>query len=254
MTRILQPRLYLVVLAGGQSTRARGSDSSAPKQFREVGGEMLFVHGLRELTAAPGVVRAVAVVPEAWRPTARSALDAAALPVPCDLATAGRHRTASTWHGLEALAALPEHTCPEAADLVAVHDAARPFASRHLLNRLARAAARHGAAVPGVPVPDTIIQLAGDPEAIEEGESPVATYLERGLLAALQTPQVFRWQELVAAHAWAAEHQRSFTDDGGLLAERGLRPVVVMGEQRNWKITSEEDWKRAAALLHRALV
>jgi 2-C-methyl-D-erythritol 4-phosphate cytidylyltransferase len=199
------------------------------------------------------VARVVLVVPEAWRPTAASALAEAALPVPVDLAPAGRHRTASAWHALKVLAALDDHARPEPGDLVAVHDAARPFATRHLLNRLARAASRHGAAVPGVPVPDTIIQLAsGHDDEIDE--SPVAAYLDRGLLAAVQTPQVFRWRDLHAAHSWADAEQLSFTDDGGLVAEQGLRPVVVMGERGNWKITSEDDWQRAVALLRRESV
>ncbi len=253
MTQILQPRLYLVVLAGGQGTRARSGDSNAPKQFREVAGEMLFLHGLRELALAPGVVRVVLVVPDAWRPTAEAAAAAAGLPVPVDLAPAGRHRTASTWHGIESLAALPESVRPEATDMVAVHDAARPFATRHLLNRLARAASRHGAAIPGVPVPDTVIQLATGQDT-DLDEIPVAAYLDRGLLVAVQTPQVVRWRDLQDAHAWAAAEERSFTDDGGLVAERGLAPVVVMGERANWKITSEDDWQRAVALLRSASV
>lgn len=253
MTQILQPRLYLAVLAGGQSTRARSTDSSAPKQFREVAGEMLFLHGLRELTRAPGVVRVALVVADAWRPTAMAALAEAGLPVPCELAPAGRHRTASTWHALQALAALPEGARPDPGDLVAVHDAARPFASRHLLNRLARAAARHGAAVPAVPIPDTVIQLSsGHADVLDE--NPVAAYLDRGLLAAVQTPQVCRWQDLHDAHAWADAREVSFTDDGGLLAERRLSPMVVMGERSNWKITTEEDWQRAVTLLRRESV
>ncbi len=267
MTRDAQPRLYLVLLAGGQSTRARRSDSCAPKQFREIDGEMLFVHGLRELVQAPGVSRAVVVVPDAWRPTAESAVAAMRVPllrslvstaesavaaadlaVPCDFAAAGRHRTASAWSALSHLATLPDGQGPRADDLVAVHDAARPFATRHLLARLAVAAARRGAAVPGVAVPDTIVQLAeslGDPVQ----ERPVAAYLERQRLVAVQTPQVCRWQDLHDAHAWANAEERSFTDDGGLLAARGLSPVVVMGEAENWKITLEDDWQRAAVLL-----
>ena len=242
MTRDAQPRLYLVLLAGGQSTRARRSDSCAPKQFREIDGEMLFVHGLRELVQAPGVSRAVVVVPDAWRPTAESAVAAADLAVPCDFAAAGRHRTASAWSALSHLATLPDGQGPRADDLVAVHDAARPFATRHLLARRAVAAARRGAAVPGVAVPDTIVQLAeslGDPVQ----ERPVAAYLERQRLVAVQTPQVCRWQDLHDAHAWANAEERSFTDDGGLLAARGLSPVVVMGEAENWKITLEDDWQ-----------
>jgi len=269
MTQVLQPRLYLAVLAGGQSTRARRSDSSAPKQFREVGGEMLFLHGLRELARAPGVAHAVIVVPDPWRPIAESALVTGELPLGCTFAQAGVHRTASAWHALQALEALPAGQRPGPADLVAVHDAARPFASRHLLARLARAAARRGAAVPGVAVVDTIAQLdtgsgsgaaatggAGEDAAPSDlpDERPVATYLDRSLLVALQTPQVARWQDLHTAHAWAAAEGRSFTDDGSLLAARGLPPVVVMGEPTNWKITTEDDWRRAATLLRREAV
>ena len=253
MTQVLQPRLFLAVLAGGQSTRARRSDTSAPKQFREINGEMLFVHGLRELTRAPGMTRVALVVPDPWRPTAEGALEAADLRVPCDLAQAGRHRTASTWNAVQLLADLPAGSRPEPHDLIAVHDAARPFATHHLLHRLARAAARHGAAVPGVPVPDTIVQLAaGQDEGADE--VTVAAYLERGLLVAVQTPQVCRWHDFLSAHAWAAAEGRNFTDDGGLMAARGVSPVVVMGEQGNWKITTEEDWQRAAVLLRRESV
>ena len=277
MTTILQPRLFLVVLAGGQSTRARRSDSAAPKQFRDVGGSPLFVHALRTFAAAPGVSRAIVVVPGPWRPTAEQALDEAALPYPCGLAAAGRHRTASAWSALRVLAALPRGEGPEPADLVAVHDAARPFASHHLLARVARAAARRGAAVPAVPVPDTVVQLdagrddgGGDDGSGGDGsggdgsggsggdgdlaERPVAQYLERHLLAAVQTPQVARWSDLHAAHARAADGGLSFTDDGGLLAANGIAPVVVMGEPGNWKITTEQDWERAVALLRRAVV
>ena len=259
MTRSPQPRLYPAVLAGGQSTRARRSDSSAPKQFRETGGEPLSPHSLRELVQAPGVVRAVVVVPEPWRPTAEQTIAAAGLALPWTLAPAGRHRTESAWHALQALASLPVRERPEPDDLVAIHDAARPFAPRHLLGRVARAAARAGAAIPGVPVPDTVVQLAVQPvaaDAVEVGEdpeleAPIAAYLERRCLAAVQTPQVCRWRELYAAHAWAAAERLSFTDDGGLVALRGLAPVVVMGEPGNWKVTTEDDWERAAALLRR---
>lgn len=250
------PRLFLVVLAGGMSTRARSSDSAAPKQFRDVGGGMVFVHGLRELGKTPGLVHVVVVVPDPWRALAESALKSAALPVPWTLAAAGDHRTASTWSGLRALMSLAQDDRPADDDLVAVHDAARPFATRHLLARAAEVAARRGAAVPGIPVADTVVQLTqdDDPDAAAEttpGERPVAAYLQRPLLAAVQTPQVACWEPLREAHSWAAAEGLSFTDDGGLLARRGLAPVVVMGEAGNWKITTDDDWQRAAELLRR---
>lgn len=220
--------IHLVILAGGQSTRARGSDSAPPKQFREVGGSMLLLYGVRELLRAPGIADLTVVVPEPWRRLVEEALGAAALPVPFALAPAGEHRTASGWNAVQAI------TAPDD-DLVAIHDAARPFATHHLLTRVAEAAARHGAAVPAVPLHDTVIQLAD------------AAYLDRGTLAAVQTPQVFRFADLRAAHAWCAGAGLAFTDDGGLLAARGLPPVVVLGEESNWKVTTAEDWQRAEA-------
>jgi len=234
-----ESRLFLVLLAGGQSTRARSSDSAAPKQFRDVGGRMVFLHGLEELAQAPGVVRVVVVTPEAWRPMVESGLGSAGLTVPWCLASAGEHRTASTWSALRALAGLPVEGRPGEGDLVAVHDAARPFATADLLARLAVAAVRAGGAVPGVPVPDTIVQDAGDR----------AQYLDRSSLLAVQTPQVFHWKPFQAAHAWAAGKGVEFTDDGGLLAEKGLHPEVVAGESGNWKVTTDADWRRAAAIL-----
>lgn len=249
MTSQPRPDLFLVILAGGRSTRAGAGDATAPKQFREAGGEMMVVRGLRELIRAPGVVRAVVVVPDAWQALAGDALEAAGLPVPWSLAAAGDHRTASTWSALRTLASLPGSERPAPDQLVAVHDAARPFATHHLLGRVADAAAVHRAAVPAVPVPDTVVQLVAGEDGGPQSAQPVAGYLERSLLAAVQTPQVARWADLHAAHAWAAEEGASFTDDGGLLAERGVPPVVVMGEPGNWKVTTEDDWRRAAGLL-----
>ena len=124
---------------------------------------------------------------------------------------------------------------------MAVHDAARPFANAELLDRLVSAAVRHGGAIPGVPVSDTVVDAGSGRMGVR--------YLSRSDLQAVQTPQVFRWGPFSAAHGWAARAGRSWTDDGGLLAERGHPPVVVPGEPGNWKITTPDDWQRAAALL-----
>jgi len=232
------PKLHLLVVAGGRGLRAAGG-GEVPKQFRPTGRGMLlrvaidtFVVGDGEAPARP--VSVTITAPAAWHRQVTGEL--CDLQQPLVLADAGDTRTASTWNGLRALEAA---FAPAPGDLVAIHDAARPFASAALLNRLVAAAAARGGAVPGVPVPDTIVHR-------EQGR---AHYLARESLVAVQTPQVFRWDLLREAHAWAAASGASYTDDGGLFAARGHEPAVVDGEIANWKITTESDWRRAADLL-----
>jgi 2-C-methyl-D-erythritol 4-phosphate cytidylyltransferase/2-C-methyl-D-erythritol 2,4-cyclodiphosphate synthase len=225
------PPLHLIVLAGGRGLRAGGD---VPKQFRSAGGGLLLGVSIRTfLGAEAGDAAPVSVtvtVDPAWRDAVRA--DLAPLGLDWIAADPGDHRTASTWNALEALR---RAAAPAPGDLVAVHDAARPFAGADLLRRLAEAAAREGGAVPGVPVADTVVQRDGE----------TARYLDRSLLLGVQTPQVFRWDLLHAAHGWAAATGADFTDDGGLLAARGHDPAVVPGEPGNWKVTTEDDWRRA---------
>lgn len=232
------PPLHLLVVAGGRGLRAAGG-GEVPKQFRPTGRGMLLRVAIDTFVAGdpahPAPLASVTVTaPAAWH--RQVAAELSGLGLPLALADAGATRTASTWNGLLALEAAVR---PRPGDLVAIHDAARPFASAELLARLAAAAAARGGAVPGVPVHDTIVHA-------EQGQ---ARYLARESLVAVQTPQVFRWEQLHEAHAWAAASHATFTDDGGLLAARGHAPAVVDGEIGNWKVTTEGDWRRAADLL-----
>ena len=238
------PVIHLVLLAGGQGTRARRRAAQPPKQFRTAAGRPLLAWPLAELATAAGVASVTVACGEPWRPLVRDAARDAGLAVPLLLADPGPTRTASTWSALQRLAA---ELAPAPDHLAAVHDAARPFATRALLERLAAAAVRHGGAVPGVPVADTVVTVAGGETGVETG----VAYLERAALRAVQTPQVFRWEPLFAAHAWAAAAGRGFTDDGGLLAARGAPPVVVPGDPDNWKVTTAGDLERARRLLRR---
>jgi 2-C-methyl-D-erythritol 4-phosphate cytidylyltransferase/2-C-methyl-D-erythritol 2,4-cyclodiphosphate synthase len=234
----MNPPLHLILLAGGQGLRATGSDS-VPKQFRPTGRGILFAVSLREFLTlgadGPWQLASLTVVAaEPWRDTVAAELQD--LTLPWQIAPPGRSRTGSTWNATRALA---ETVAPAPADLVAVHDAARPFASAALLAGLAEAALQAGGAIPGVPVPDTIVE-------VKDG---TAAYLRREVLQAVQTPQVFRWSLFEPAHRWAHESLRVFTDDGGLLAAHGQEPAVVPGDPDNWKVTSAADWVRAADLL-----
>jgi 2-C-methyl-D-erythritol 4-phosphate cytidylyltransferase len=169
--------------------------------------------------------------------TARRVSDGVVVVVPvADVAreggvAGGATRAESVRNGLQAV--------PADADVVCVHDAARPFASEALY-RAVVAAIRDGAdgAVPGVPVTDTV-KVVGDEVG---GVRPVESTLDRDRLVAVQTPQAFRAEVLRAAHAAADDA----TDDAALVERAGGRVVVVPGEVRNRKITHPDDleWAR----------
>jgi len=129
---------------------------------------------------------------------------------------------------------------PTAPRFVLVHDAARPFADAVLIDRAIAAARKHGAAIPAVPVSDTI-------KRVDKAGSIVAN-IERSELRAVQTPQVFEFDTLIAAHRSAASQGlHSFTDDAALMEWAGEPVKTFEGAASNVKLTTPEDFERAAA-------
>jgi 2-C-methyl-D-erythritol 4-phosphate cytidylyltransferase len=135
------------------------------------------------------------------------------------------------------------------AAVVVVHDAARPLASAALHHAVVDAVrAGADAAIPGVPVTDTIKRTHPAPAemgAAVEGLDVVAETLDRQELVAVQTPQAFRIDALRAAHVGG----RTATDDAGLVEAAGGSVVIVPGEPTNLKITGAHDLTVAVALL-----
>jgi 2-C-methyl-D-erythritol 4-phosphate cytidylyltransferase/2-C-methyl-D-erythritol 2,4-cyclodiphosphate synthase len=151
----------------------------------------------------------------------------------------GATRQISVRAGLEALAT-------HAPEIVLIHDAARPFVTAALISRAIAAADRTGAAVPAVPVTDTIKQVnaAGDVEATPD----------RAQLRIAQTPQVFRFDVILDAHRRAARDGRDdFTDDAAIAEWAGLTVTTFEGDPANMKLTTPEDFVREEARLGAAL-
>ena len=211
--------VWAIVVAGGSGSRF---GDSIPKQFLELGGLRLLDWAL----AAAGAVcdGVVAVLPSSY-------LDITLVPGVRAVA-GGPTRSTSARAGLAAV--------PDRADVIVVHDAARPLADPALFERVI-AAVRGGAdgAVPGVPVADTIKRVGPSGEVLET--------LDRPALRAIQTPQAFAADVLRRAHAGGGEA----TDDAALVEAAGGRVVVVEGDPANVKVTSRDDLVRAEALLER---
>lgn len=224
-------RIATVVVAAGSGIRAGGD---RPKQFRTIGGETVLRRTLSTLLEVP----ALSAIQPVIRPEDRShfaeataSLSASTLLPPV---AGGATRQASVRAGLEALA-------PQAPDIVLIHDAARPFASRALIDRSIAAAAKTGAAIPGLAVTDTIKSI--------DSHGLVGETLDRSSLRAIQTPQAFAFAPLLEAHRRAHREGRDdFTDDAALAEWVGMQVVVFEGEVGNIKITHPEDFMRAESM------
>jgi 2-C-methyl-D-erythritol 4-phosphate cytidylyltransferase/2-C-methyl-D-erythritol 2,4-cyclodiphosphate synthase len=217
-----------VVVAAGRGLRAGGE---VPKQFRRIGGETMLSRTLSALLEVPRLAAVQPVIHPDDRDRYGSVGHDARILAPV---FGGATRQASVRAGLEALAAREPA-------IVLVHDAARPFASTQLIARAIEAAQATGAAVPGLPVADTVKTV--------DGESRVTHTLERASLRLIQTPQAFAFAPLLAAHRRAAAQGRDdFTDDAALAEWAGMTVAVFPGELGNSKITDPEDFARAEAM------
>ncbi len=222
-----------VVVAAGRGSRAGGD---LPKQFRPIGGEPMIRQSLVMLVKHPEVGPVQPVIhPD---DVAKFQLSTAGLDV-LPPVFGGATRQGSVRAGLEALA-------PHEPDIVLIHDAARPFASAALVSRAIAAAERSGAAIPALPVTDTVKTV--------DTEGLVDKTLDRNALRLVQTPQSFAFPALLDAHRRAAAAGRDdFTDDAALAEWAGLKVSVFAGEPGNIKITNPDDFARAEATQFAAL-
>ncbi len=223
----------VVLVAAGRGSRVGGD---LPKQFRPIGGEPMIRQSLVMLVEHPDVGSVQPVIrPEDVAKFQSSAAGLDILPP----VFGGATRQGSVRAGLEALAARKP-------DIVLVHDAARPFASAALVSRAIAAATQSGAAIPALPVTDTVKTV--------DAAGLVDKTLDRNTLRLVQTPQSFAFPALLDAHRRAAAAGRDdFTDDAALAEWAGLKVSVFAGEPGNIKITNEGDFARAEAMQMTAL-
>ena len=202
-----------------------------PKAFLELAGEALVLRSARVFDAAPSVGAIVAVVPEADVDAARALL----APVRKLLAVVpgGARRQDSVLEGLK--------QAPDGFDgTVLVHDAARPLVDVGLVEAVAREAADSGAALPVLPVVDTVKRVR---------DGLVLETLDRDELGAAQTPQGFRYALLVEAYEAAYRDRLTVTDEAMAVERLGAPVKAVAGSPRNRKITTPEDLAWAESVL-----
>ena len=223
----LQKTISAVLVAAGSSTRM-GFD----KLSFDLGGETVLHRSIRAFDQCPQIGEIVLV---AGKNRAFVEQQVVGCTKPVQIVAGGATRAESAKNGV-----LAAH-----GELVAVHDAARPFVSPAVIAAVLEAAARYGAAAPAVPVKDTIKQaVPGDGKTVPEA-CLVRSTPDRSTLYAVQTPQCFdRMQYLAALQELDAEKARLVTDDCSLFELTGRSVQLTQGDYANLKITTREDLPR----------
>ncbi|RKR02796.1 2-C-methyl-D-erythritol 2,4-cyclodiphosphate synthase [Maricaulis maris] len=218
-------KIAAVIVAAGRGERAGGG---VPKQYRELAGKSVLSRTLHRLRHGRVFVGIIVVI----NPADQDHITAveAELGTKLDTIPGGATRTASVRAGLEAARAT-------GADAVLIHDAARPFVSHKLIDRLVDALATHDAVIPALPVADALFRSAGD-----DGTTMGDPVSRDGLFAA-QTPQAFHLAPLLAAYAQLGD--TALPDDAAVIRAAGGEVALVPGEAENFKLTTADDFDRA---------
>jgi len=217
-----------ILVAAGRGERL---GDLRPKAFVELAGQALVLRSARAFDEAPSVSGIVAVVPEAEVGVARSLL--APVRKLVAVVPGGERRQDSVLEGLR--------QAPDGFDgVVLVHDAARPLVEVSLVEAVARAAAEVGAALPVLPLTDTVKRVR---------DGLVVATLDREELGAAQTPQGFRLALLVEAYEAAFRDGVTVTDEAMAVERLGAPVRAVPGSPRNRKITTPEDLAWAEGVL-----
>ncbi|MXW90237.1 MAG: bifunctional 2-C-methyl-D-erythritol 4-phosphate cytidylyltransferase/2-C-methyl-D-erythritol 2,4-cyclodiphosphate synthase [Rhodospirillaceae bacterium] len=210
-----------VIVAAGRGVRAGGD---VPKQYARIGGEPVLRRTVGVFAAHPAVSTVVAVI----HPDDAALARQAAGPARVHFVDGGASRQESVYNGLKFL----DNLDPE---FVLVHDAARPFVTADIVGKCLDAARRHAAAAAGVPMADTVKRT--------DEAGVVTDTIARDRLWRAQTPQAFRYRDLMAAHEAAAG--RALTDDAAVAEAAGFAVAMSPGSEDNFKITAAEDLARA---------
>lgn len=226
-------RTIAIIVAGGSGTRF---GAQLPKQFLELAGRPILMRTIEAFgescetgdTSLDVIVTLPADQMDLWK----QLCEKYAFSLPHRVVAGGETR----WHSVKnALAAVGDIAD---VDVIAVHDGVRPLATAGLIGRVLDAARRDGAAIPVVPLNDSVRQVAGD----------TSHALDRSSLRAVQTPQAFDARLLLDAY-----HQPfdpTFTDDASVVERAGHRVTLVDGDPVNLKITRPMDLALAEYLLN----
>jgi 2-C-methyl-D-erythritol 4-phosphate cytidylyltransferase len=221
-------RIVAIIPAAGLGTRMGGEK---PKQFLELDGEPLVLFTLRRLAACEAISHFIVATLADEVASLELLFSRAKLGRPVRVVSGGGTRQESVSRGL---AEVPADT-----EIVLVHDAVRPFVTREQVDRVIAEARTRGAAILGIPAIDTVKEVKR--ASLPEDVALITETIPRERIVLAQTPQAFRTQLLKDAFAQAQRDEVTASDEASLVERFGHDVFVVLGSERNIKITRPAD-------------
>ncbi|AJD89426.1 2-C-methyl-D-erythritol 4-phosphate cytidylyltransferase [Jeotgalibacillus malaysiensis] len=219
---------YEVVIPAAGRGKRMGADRN--KLLLELNGVPVIIHTLRIFEADPLCSGVILVIHPDDKKTLGQLLKRYKISKVSHMVTGGEERQHSVYEGLKAAKA----------DIIMVHDGARPFIKQEVIHRLAETAASDGGAIAAVPVKDTIKKVIN---------GCVTETVERSSLWSVQTPQAFKLDILMNAHQQAVCNDFLGTDEASLVEKTGGKVAVIESDYDNIKLTTKEDLVFAEAIL-----
>jgi 2-C-methyl-D-erythritol 4-phosphate cytidylyltransferase len=213
---------YVIIVAGGIGARM---GNALPKQFLPLDGKPMLYHSINNFVQALPNVHIVIVMHPSYISHANQTLLSFETKINCIIVPGGNTRFESVQNGYKALQAEPN-------DLVLVHDAARPFVSKNLIDNICTIASEKGMAIP-------VIAIA---ESVRMVRNNVSSPFDRNILRIVQTPQVMKYS--IMQKCFNSAYDESFTDEATVCQKYGVPVSLVPGDEHNIKITTpaQYDW------------
>ena len=212
-----------IIVAAGRGHRAGGG---MPKQYRFAGGKMILTRSIEAILNNHAINRLCVVIHPDDKGLYAEAVASLSDDRLLQYTLGGTTRAISVKNGLESFV---DHQ----PDKILIHDAARPFLSTRIIDNLIDALDNHHGAFPVIPVSDAL------------WHAETLTPVDRSELVRAQTPQAFRFKDILEAHRIG---DPDASDDVAIAIQSGLNVAQVAGEERNFKVTTQDDLERASAM------
>lgn len=225
----------IILVAGGSGSRMGGD---TPKQFLPLAGKPLLMHTIERFANVLPGARLIVVLPADQRARWAALCEDYAFTIGHTVVAGGENRFQSVQNGLREAA-----DCDE----IGVHDGVRPLVDEPVIRRTLEAAQAFGAAIPVIPVTDSLREVSRCPACEDRSEVVGSNPVDRSRFVAVQTPQFFRADLLLKAYE--QDYSPEFTDDASVVEAAGITVRLVPGDPANIKVTTPVDLLLAEKLV-----